>query len=254
MKQKILKVLTIVGVSVASISMTWAAYSTVVFLRTSPRLDVQKLKITDLKRVREEDVLAVSGHVVGMNILRADLDEVRDRVEELPWVRHAIVSRILPDEVAIRVVERVPVALARIRGEIFQVDEDAAILAPDTASMSSFPVLDGLRPNDADNNVLKVATYQSVVEGLGQSELSEVHISDKHEVSVIPVSDPIKVSLGTDDFRTRWLRYLQLKSQIREQYPQAAVVDLRFRNQIIIRLKDDAPESDVVWHEKKRSL
>ena len=39
-------------------------------------------------------------------------------------MRYAIVQRVLPDEIIIKVVEREPIGLARIDGEIYQFDVD----------------------------------------------------------------------------------------------------------------------------------
>jgi hypothetical protein len=49
------------------------------------------------------------------------------------------------------------------------------------------------------------------------------------------------------------VRYLQLKPQIQQQYPAAVRVDLRFKNQVIVKMKDDAGEK-VVWGAKKNTL
>ena len=63
-------------------------------------------------------------------------------------------------------------------------------------------------------------------------------------------SDPAQVA----EFRARWVKYLQLKPQIQRQYPQAVRVDLRFKNQVIIKMKDDDTSEKVVWGEKKNTL
>ena len=62
------------------------------------------------------------------------------------------------------------------------------------------------------------------------------------------------VNLGAVDFRSRWIKYLQLKPRIQQQYPQAVRVDLRFRNQVIVRMKDDDSSENIVWGVKKNTL
>ena len=62
------------------------------------------------------------------------------------------------------------------------------------------------------------------------------------------------VSLGNTEFRTRWIKYLQLRSQIQQQYPQAVKVDLRFKDQVIVRMKDDETTGQVVWGDEKKTL
>ena len=232
----------------------WTTYQVVVYLRTAPRFEVQTLSVSGLKRVQENEVLAKAGFQLGTNVFRANLDEIRERVEELDWVRYASVHRILPDQIVIKIVEREPIGLTRIKGEIYQFDIDAKILDLDTDGGASFPILDGLRPRDQERNLSKVEAYRKVVDDIGQTSLSEVHISDTGDVTVVASSDPLAINLGIVEFRNRWVKYLQLKPQIQEQYPQAVRVDLRFKNQVIVKLREDEGEEKIVWGEKKDTL
>jgi cell division protein FtsQ len=247
-------------IAVAALSgLGWGAYRIVHYLRTAPRFEVNALTITGmdgtLKRVSEDQVIRQAEFEVGTNVFHADLDAIRERVERLDWVRHAIVQRVLPDQIIIKVIEREPIGLARIGGEIYQFDADARILELDDVSEASFPILDGLRRNDPEGNLKKVGIYQSVLEELGETELSEVHVNPALEVAVVSASDPLIVNLGDSEFRTRWIKYLQLKTQIRQQYPQAVKVDLRFKNQVIVRMKDDDNSGEkLVWDGTKKSL
>jgi cell division protein FtsQ len=243
-----------IGALVVSLGIfCWAAYTVVLYLRTAPRFEVEKLSVSGLKRVDEDQVLAKAGFEVGTNVFAANLEEIRERVEQIQWVRHALVERVLPDQIIIKVIEREPIGIARIRGEAYQFDIDAMILDLDPVSGSSFPILNGLT-NNTTRNVKKVEIYRKVLEDLGQTALSEVQINDAEEVSVVETGDPLMVSLGGGDFRTRWLKYLQLKSQIQQQYPQAVRVDLRFKNQVIVRMKDDEIAEKITWDVEKKSL
>ena len=232
----------------------WGTYEAVFYLRTSPRFEVQKLSVSGARHVPENQVIARAGFEIGTNIFRVNLDEMRDRVEKIGWVRTAAVQRILPDQIVIRIVEREPIGLTRIKGEIYQFDIDGKILDPDPASGSSFPILDGLRAGDRKTNVRKVETYRNVLQALDQTSLSEIHINDSGEVTVVSANDPVLINLGLSDFRNRWVKYLQLKPQIQQQYPQAVRVDLRFKNQVIIKMKDDDAGEKVVWGTKKNTL
>jgi cell division protein FtsQ len=251
---KLIRVAQIAGAIAALSIVCWAGYSVIMYLATAPRFEVKKLSVSGLKRVDENQILARAGFEVGTNVFRVNLQQIRARVEELQWVRHAMVERVLPDQIIIKVIERQPIGLARIRGEVFQFDTDGKILDPDPTGGASFPILDGLRPGEAKENLPKVQSYARVLEDLGQGALSEIHINDAGEVTVVSASDPLLVNLGTADFRSRWIKYLQLKSQIQQRYPLAVRVDLRFKNQVIVRVKDDETGENIVWDAKKNTL
>jgi cell division septal protein FtsQ len=259
MKAKLVRSLQVAFIVVSLGGLCLATRAIVQYLATAPRFEVKSLAVAGvdgpLKRVSEDQITAQAGFEVGTNVFRVDLDAIRERVERLQWVRYAIVQRVLPDQIIIKVVEREPIGLARIRREVYQFDVDAMILEPDATATDGFPILDGLRSGEKERNVAKVEVYRKVLEELGQTELSEVHINDSNEVSVVSASDPMIVSLGTSEFRTRWIKYLQLKAQINEQYPQAVKVDLRFKNQVIVSMKDDQESGEqMVWDGAKKTL
>ena len=244
-----------IAAAVVSVSvLCWAVYSTISYLAAAPRFEVKKLSVSGLKRVEENQIIAKAGFEVGTNVFRLNLREIRNRVEELQWVRHAMVERVLPDQIIIKVIEREPVGLARIRGEIYQFDLDGKILDPDPIRGSSFPILDGLGAESDKENLPKVAIYKKVLEELGPNSLSQVHINAGGEVTVVSSNDPFLVNLGTTDFRNRWIKYLQLKPQIEQQYPQAVRVDLRFKNQVIVRMQEDDAGENIVWDAKRNTL
>jgi cell division septal protein FtsQ len=254
---KLEKVIRFAKVSVAVVSLSvlcWCGYSIISYLASAPRFEVKKLSVSGLKRVEENQIIAKAGFDVGTNVFRVNLQQIRKRVEELQWVRHAIVERVLPDQIMIKVVEREPIGLARINREIYQFDLDAKILDPDPIGDSSFPILDGLRLDSDKDNLPKVLTYKKILEDLGPNSLSQIHINASGEVTVVSSSDPFLVNLGTTDFRNRWIKYLQLKPQIEQRYPLAVRVDLRFKNQVIVRMQEDDAGENIVWDAKRNTL
>jgi len=256
MKGKIWKALQILAV-VTGVSVLGAAmYTTVQYLRTSPRFEVKKVRVLGFNRTAENHILSQADLPDRVNIFSVDLAGIRQRVETLQWVREAIVQRVFPDTVTIKVIERQPVGLARIRGRIYQFDADAVVLDFDPATGVNFPILDGLELKDQERNLRKVALYRKVVEELqGQHALSEIHINGEDEVSVVSLSDPLLVNLGVEDFRSKWVQFLQMRSRIQSEYPEVSQVDFRFRNQVILKMNEEAPaEKNVVWDVEKKSL
>ncbi len=253
-KAKVLRSFYISLFAVSLVALGWSAYAVVSYFHTSPRYEVQRVAVSGLHRVDENQVLAKVEFEVGTNVFKADLDDIRERVEQLEWVRHAIVKRILPDQILIKVNERQPIGLGRIDGEVYQFDVDATILDLDAVSTVSFPIVDGLHRGDMAGNLMKVQTYERVLEEVGETELSEVHINDTGEASLVSASDALLVNLGKEDFRIRWIKFLQLKPQIMQQYPDAVRVDLRFKNQVIVRMRDDDAGEKIVWDVEKRAL
>ena len=247
---KILLVLT--TISCAAIVM-WAVYR---YAHSDPRFNVTQITVSGLRRVSEDDVMSRVKLRTdsNTNIFAVDMDDMRTQVEQIQWVRYVTVSRVLPDQIQIRVVEREPRGYARIRGHIYEFDGEAAILEPDSATDLKMPILDGLSEGDDELNLAKIAMYNKVLADLGSGTLSEIIVNHSKEVSVVTNDDPIVVNIGVDEFKERWSHYLALKEKITSEYKDAVRVDLRFRNKIIVSMQNEEDDGKVIWDGKKKSL
>ncbi|MEZ5847892.1 MAG: cell division protein FtsQ/DivIB [Geminicoccaceae bacterium] len=96
-------------------------------------LQVREVLAIGRQRTKSGDIRDKIENIYGQNILTVDISRVKARLEELPWVRSATVSRMLPDSLYLRLEERRPIALwqdgtgaARLideHGEVISVEE-----------------------------------------------------------------------------------------------------------------------------------
>jgi cell division protein FtsQ len=224
-------------------------------MNTDPRFNLKNVTVSELKHVDDNEILSRIMLNTGgnTNIFAVDMEDVRARVEQIEWVHHATVQRVLPDGIAIRVVEREPKGVARIHGRTVEFDDEAAILEPDSGPLPEFPVLLELDENNPEANHRKIAMYRKVVADLGGEEISQILVNSNNEVSIVRNGDPLIVNLGVDDFKNRWGRYLKLKELINTNYKNAVHVDLRFRDKVIVTMQNE-DGGKVIWDGKKKSL
>lgn len=90
-----------------------------------------------------EEVIAAAGVPIGTPLLRVSLGDVTDRVEALPSVARAEVSRSWPTALSISVTRREPVAqVAGSAGGYDVVDADGAVIRTIPAPESGVPIVD----------------------------------------------------------------------------------------------------------------
>jgi cell division protein FtsQ len=93
-------------------------------------LDVDHIEVTGSVEVPAEAALVASGVQKGDPIFGVDTGAVRSRLEAIPWVRTAKVSRHYPNRLRIALEERSPVAFsARPEGGFALLDAAARVLA-----------------------------------------------------------------------------------------------------------------------------
>ncbi len=225
------------------------------------RIDTaSSIQVLGNSQVTRPELLSVFGGDIGRNIFHVPLALRRTELEELPWVEHATVMRLLPNQLRVAVVERVPVAFVRAGNQIGLIDKQGVLLDMPPAMMAakrySFPVVTGVLPQQsAEDRASRMRLYADFMNalnstgGAASSQLSEVDLSDPEDVRVLLPSAgaDLLVHFGSDDFAARWQRLEEKLPGWRQQYPRLAGVDLRYQRQTVLEMAkpglDDASAS-----------
>lgn len=107
----------------------------------SPVLDVDTVAVRGASRTPESEVEANAGIALGSPMLDVDAAAAERRLEALPWVERATVTRSWPGTVEIALVERTPVAVVGSGSGAVAVDRDGRVLGP--AGDADLPVVAG---------------------------------------------------------------------------------------------------------------
>jgi cell division protein FtsQ len=207
------------------------------------------IQATGLTQVSRADMLPVFGEDIGRNIFFVPLSERRKQLEQIPWVEHATVMRVLPDQIRVALVERQPVAFTRAGEQIGLVDANGVLLSMPAAAMArhhySFPVITGIDPGDpAASRKARMAVYGRLMAELdsgGQhvsQQISEIDLTDPEDARVLmpEQGSDILAHFGQDHFMERYQRYKAHIAEWRQQYPNLAAVDLRYDQQVVLQM------------------
>jgi cell division protein FtsQ len=220
------------------------------FFRDDPRFRIassSSIQIMGNSQVTRPELLSVFGSDLGRNIFFIPLNRRRAALEQLPWVEHATVMRLLPDQLRVAIVERTPVAFVRQGSTICLVDAHGVLLHLAPAAMAakhySFPVVTGISAKDPlPVRATRMHLYQQFISDLDSggakvsTQLSEVDISDPEDIwALLPAAgSDIEVHFGDSDFLARYRSYQQHLAEWRQQYPHLASVDMRYENQAVL--------------------
>jgi cell division protein FtsQ len=166
--------------------------------------------------------------------------------------------RLLPNQLRVSIVERLPIAFLRSGATIGLVDAEGVLLSMSPAMMAakhySFPVVTGITAQDPlPIRAARMHFYQQFINDLDSGgtkvsqQLSEVDISDPEDIrAVIPAQGgDILVHFGDSQFLHRYNLYQQHLAEWRRQYPHLASVDMRFDNQVVLEMaKEPGRSSD----------
>jgi cell division protein FtsQ len=236
--------------------LVYGGYQLAAYALTSPRFSVHSAEDVVLegnRYVTHDDILNALGMTSegrgGANILRMSLEEARQQVESLPWVRSATVARSYPHRLRVRITERVPIAFLTVGGRVKLVDEEGEVLdKPDGASFA-FPVLEGLeRTSNPAEEHARLALYQKFMREVGDDAyasgwlISEVNLGDADDIQAVLVQglETIQVHFGHEDFPERLGNFLRLLPEVQKTHAIVDSVDLRYRGQIVVNPENPA--------------
>jgi len=187
------------------------------------------------------------------NLLRIDLQALRDRLEREPWIKSVEIRRILPSELVIHVHERSPTVILEMNGELMLADDEGLLLDKydpkyGKLDMPIFKGIVGSSPEEyalhQDENADRVKVGLNMLKELeaGSSmftrDISEVDLSDRSNIRILLIDDTAELYLGDKDFLKRFSKFkanLPEYKDLKSQYKDIASVDLRYNGQIIYR-------------------
>lgn len=246
------RILVGTGVVVVFSVFAVSAYAVRSYLEHDARFRIAgttNIQATGLAQVSRVEMLPVFGEDIGRNIFFVPLTERRKQLEQIPWIEHATVMRLLPDQIRISVVERKPIAFVREGAQVALIDSNGVVLTEPPAMMAqhhySFPVVTGIESRDSlAARRTKMDVYQHLVGELdanGQhlsDQLSEIDLSDPEDARVLMPAQgtDILAHFGEDHFLERYQRYKAHIAEWRQQYPNLAEVDLRYDQQVVLQM------------------
>ncbi|MDY7104522.1 MAG: FtsQ-type POTRA domain-containing protein, partial [Actinomycetota bacterium] len=160
-------------------------------LTRSPMLDVDRIMVAGGVETSDEEVLAAAGIDPGEQMLDLDLAEARGRVERLPWVEGARLSRSWPGTVRIVVTERTPIAqIADDAGAWYKLDVTGRILDRTTAPAGDLYTVAGVVEGAVPGGHLATGASRplAVLDSLGPAaagRVSHVRYVDDDQVELV---------------------------------------------------------------------
>ena len=246
-----------------------SAYLFAHFLVASPDtalIHPEQVKISSNHYVASAGVVEIFAADRGRSILRIPLAERRRQVEAIPWVEHATVRRVFPNQIEVDIVERTPIAYLRQGSDLSLADAHGVILERPIEGAFHFPVVTGISTDmPRDDREARMQLFYGFSQQVDSAHpgamdrVSEADVSDVHDlratitglqeadVSGAPSVDanagsqsevrtdaPILVHFGDADFGAKYQSLIENIGQWRVTVGRVESVDLRFLKEAVV--------------------
>jgi len=214
-------------------------------------ISVARVQVSGLHYLDDSAVVARSGLGLGDGWLDANLDEARQRLLADSRIRAAKVVRAFPNAIEIRIEERTPVLLVR-HGSPWELDADGVLLAPlREGVVADVPLVAGLDAERyAAGTCVSTPEVQRALAWVKATADAQLELAGR--ISEFDVSDEANTAIvlmdGTRVIAPAWPPGLSTLSSLRvvladlgKRGMAAREVDLRYRNQVIVRPAASGP-------------
>jgi cell division protein FtsQ len=209
-------------------------------------LAVDDVTVRGNHRLTLAEIEALIGDVRGESLLLVDLGRFRAKLLDSRWVADVTIRRVFPSGVDVRIIEREPVAVARLGQQLYLIDESGLIIDEYGPQYKDFdlPIVDGLAaPKTVDGPPIDPGRARLTAQFLRSlaprpeliRALSQVDMSTAGNVVVLLGDDPTYLHLGDEMFLERIQTYLELTPALADRETPIDYVDLRFGNRVFLK-------------------
>lgn len=241
------------GVSLAVILISAGLVAGYFYLVRADYFAIRTVNITGLDRVARESVLKAAGLDWPGNILDVRLDKMEKAVENLPWVAKAAISRVMPDTLAMEIVEYRPKSLVNL-GTLYYLDVSGRPFKkvepgenPDLPIVSGFSQADLLEWNQAvTDGLAEVFSLMEILEarqdGFRLNNISEIHFDQIRGLTIFTRDEGLQVKVGSGRFEEKINRLGRVVAWMKNngQYAGLVYLNLECAPRVVARHKRKA--------------
>lgn len=202
-------------------------------LKKATYFPIQEVKIIGAQHIDHDEIQHLVAPLVSKGFFAVDVGEIKDRISQTPWVSRLAVQRVWPNQVVVKITEKIPMArwnensLVGSQGELFH---------PLAATFPS----DLPRFVGPEGNQVQMLTYYRKINNL----LSPLHFKilslefTPYASWRIIFDNGIKLTAGHKDIMARLDQFVKLYPRVvGNRVDRVEYIDLRYSNGMAVKWK-----------------
>ncbi|MDH1007671.1 cell division protein FtsQ/DivIB [Pseudomonas nicosulfuronedens] len=195
----------------------------------------------DLSYISQAAVQQRISPYVSASFFTIDLAGMRQELEQMPWIAHAEVRRVWPDQVVVRLDEQLPIA--RWGDEALLNNQGQAFAPREVANYEHLPRLSG--PQRAQQQVMQQYQILSqMLRPLGFT-IASLDMSSRGAWT-LGTAQGVEIMLGRDHAVEQIRRFVTIYDKaLKDQITKIARIDMRYPNGLAVGWRDPMPGATV---------
>lgn len=173
------------------------------------------------------------------NMLAFDTDAAKARLEQVSWIKHAQVMRLLPSTLQVVIEERTPFAVWQIGGRTYVIDTEGVVLTPAVReAYAGLPLVVG---DGAGKSAAPLFETLTSYADLNKQLMAALRVGDRRWT--LRLASGLEIMLPDDGVAQALDTLVALDRDQGLLHRNIASVDLRLADRVSVRLRTKEPEA-----------
>lgn len=199
----------------------------------------QKTPITEVNNI--------VGSRYGENILTIDIHQLKQDLQQLPWVKSVTVERsYFPNIIKINLREKQVKSLWQMNNRFYPIDADGQIIQ--TGFIPNKPMLLIVGKGAPDNINFLLDTIQEDEELYNRIKVANFISERRWDVTIDDIENGITIKLPQEDFDKAWSKLIKLNKTMGILKRKLTIIDLRFDNKVMVKPRKLSTDDNIKIH------
>lgn len=173
------------------------------------------------------------------NILEVNLKEIKDKIEQLPWVESAAVRRgFFPNVLQITIVEKKVIALWQSGDAFYPVDQNGHLVEAEYTPHQPILVIVGRRAPEKINDLLAVVSETPEI--LPRIKAAKLYAGRRWDIIIDDIENGTTIKMPEKNLDLAWKKFININHQHGLLKRKLTFIDLRYENKIVVTVDDTA--------------
>lgn len=206
---------------------------------TNYGLKIDDIIIQGRYKTSKEEILQSLKLSRNDNILETDLRQIRQKVEELPWVQTAAVKRsFFPNIIHISLVEKEVIALWQSDNKFHPVDQNGNLVDAEYTPHKPILVIVGQNAPEKINDLLAItSTTPRIQERIVAAKL---YAAGRWDIILDDIEKGVTIKMPAENPERAWKKFIKINNQHGLLKRKLTFIDLRYKNKLIVTVDGSA--------------
>jgi len=198
--------------------------------------DIQNIIIRGRRHTETKDLRDIVDLNRGDNIMQIDLNDLKKKIETLPWVRKANLRRsYFPNILQIDLQEREVKSLWQYQNNFYPIDSEGNIIYADYIPTSSMLLIIGAGAPDKIKDLM--VSIQDDEEIFKRIKVANFISERRWDIVLDDIKKGITIKLPEENIHEAWQKLIKLNNSVGILKRKLTIIDLRLKGKVIVKLR-----------------